>query len=75
MSDSEPNPDRCHVTLLPLHMVRPGRLLKTNPLIARKESEKHQVDDFCADRLNISHLFRGIVRERSPSHRAFCCFQ
>lgn len=40
MSNSEPNPDRCQVTLLPLHIVRPGRFLKTNPLIARKESEK-----------------------------------
>lgn len=40
MSNSEPNPDRCHVTLLPLHIVRPGRFLKTNPLIAGKESEK-----------------------------------
>lgn len=56
MSNSEPNPERCHVTLLPLHIVRPGRFPKTNPLIAGKESEKHQLEIFCADSLNTSHL-------------------
>lgn len=72
MSISEPNPDRCHVTLSPSHIVRPGRFLKTNPLIAGKETENRKLEMFRANSSTISHLFREIV---IPSHNAFCCSQ